>query len=300
MMKHEYLRLAQEAKSKGNLVLGLHYLIKTLSHTQGIERLDLLYEIAMDFHAIDQYEEAIKYFSRIIEIYPKEAGAYYGVAMNWEALKDWKQAKIYYQKALAINPNYDRAAFFLANLYDELGDKASAIAYYEQVLEIVQDYMTYNNLGSIYEEMEQYDQAKEMLEKSIDLRSDYYLSYFNLGVVEKAIGNRKKAEEAYYISLKFNPFYVNTYLNLSALYIEHKEDMSSKKILERGIKFNPTAHNLYYNLACSLIHLGEIERAFFEMEQALTLSPNLLKFFIEDEDFQPFHKDVRYLRLIGR
>ena len=158
--------------------------------------------------------------------------------------------------------------------------------------------MTYNNLGSFYEERGQYGKAKAYLEQSIALRGDYFLSHFNLGVVEKALGNREAAQRAYFKALDLNPGYENVYLNLSALYIEDFFYEKSEKILRLGIKNAPKAYNLYYNLSCSMLHLHREEEAFAMMQKALELSSDLAMFLKTDEDFIPYHEDERYQRLL--
>ncbi len=56
--------------------------------------------------------------------------------------------------------------FYIANIYDEIGEKDKAIYYYKKVIDIVpDDYIAYNNLGSIYEESKDYEKAHEMVKK---------------------------------------------------------------------------------------------------------------------------------------
>ncbi|NLA25250.1 MAG: tetratricopeptide repeat protein, partial [Bacteroidales bacterium] len=72
----------------------------------------------------------------------------------------------FYKKAIKYDKNYDRAYYYLAHAYDKIGDKENALKNFYKCVEIdPMDFITYNDIGSIYEERGNLTEAKKHLEE---------------------------------------------------------------------------------------------------------------------------------------
>lgn len=299
--RHNYILLAEEAYINDNKEKAVEFYNKALQFGGNIvEDIAILYNMAQIYDEMDMPQDAIKIYERIIDINPKEAGAYYGIAIMEERLNNKEKALEYYHKAIEIDPNYDRAYYFAANLYDEMGDRDKALEYYKKVVELApNDYIAYNNIGSLYEERGDLKNALKYLNKSLEIEKNYYKTLFNLGVVYYGLGDRQKALEFYFKSKELNPYHESTCLNISAIFIEEKKYLDAINLLTEGIKYNPTAHDLYYNRACCYSILGEKEKAIKDLNQALILFPSIIKYIKADKDFYNLYDQKEFIDMIN-
>ena len=106
---------------------------------------------------------------------------------------------------------------------------------------------SYNNLGLVYEELEQFDKAKEEFIKAIEIDSKYFEAYSNLGNLYHKLGKYNLAIEKYEKSIEINPNYykalagIGNALILQGNYegaIENYNKLLSKEPNFKDIKVN--------------------------------------------------------------
>ena len=68
----------------------------------------------------DNYEDAIRYYSKAIEVYSEYDQAWYNRGLAYEYLDDYDKAREDYLQCLKINPNYENAINALNNLDSQL------------------------------------------------------------------------------------------------------------------------------------------------------------------------------------
>ena len=98
------------------------------------------------------------------------------------------------------------------------------------------DFISYNDIGSIYEEKNNYEMAEKYFKKSLEINPKYFRALFNMGVVKRDTGDLDKALEYYMEATKYNqnPY---IYLNMSAIFIERQDYKGAIDILNKGIMF---------------------------------------------------------------
>lgn len=62
-------------------------------------------------------EDALKYYTKCIEVNPKYHSAYYNMAIVYKREKKMQDAINWYQKAIEANPRYSYAYNNLGNIY---------------------------------------------------------------------------------------------------------------------------------------------------------------------------------------
>lgn len=76
--------------------------------------------------ARNDYSEAIKNYSKALELNPKNYSAALFVGDSYFAAKDWANAGVWYEKAIAVNPNVETAYRYYADMLTKNGDMEKA------------------------------------------------------------------------------------------------------------------------------------------------------------------------------
>jgi tetratricopeptide (TPR) repeat protein len=198
--------------------------------TDDSERAPIYHHIAWAKDEQGEYEEAITFYDKTIEIYKKTlppnhlnfASTYNNIGMVYDSMGDYPKALSYYEKALEIKkqslpPNHPDLASSYGNIgivYDSMGDYPKALSSHEKALEIRKQAlppnhpslaMSYNNIGVVYDNMGDYPKALSSLEKTLEIQQqslppnhpDLATSYYNIGLLYEKKGDYSKARSFY-------------------------------------------------------------------------------------------------------
>jgi tetratricopeptide (TPR) repeat protein len=108
------------------------------------------------------------------------------------------QAIYHFEKALALNPSYVRAYHNLGVVYHLKGDLKRAIKNYQVVLSLDRGNLSsLNNLGLIYREEQRLYDARDVLEKALELKPAFPQTQYNLALVLEGLGEYEQARIHY-------------------------------------------------------------------------------------------------------
>ncbi|NEQ71858.1 MAG: tetratricopeptide repeat protein [Okeania sp. SIO2C9] len=150
-----------------------------------------IYKQAVAKSRAKDYEAAIQYFSRVIEINPNFAEAYYGRGLAKFDLGKNKEAIADYTQALAINPNYIDA--YLARGIAKLAvkDISATIADANQIIAINNHYApVYKLLGNAYRQQHNQADAIDNFKRGAEL----YLEQKDAVNCRKCLDNIKQMQ----------------------------------------------------------------------------------------------------------
>ena len=284
---NNYIIMANEFLLKSEYIKAQEAYIKSLEFAKTKKELtDSYFEIA-DIYLIEgENEKALATFKKIIEIDDSLPGSYYGIAVYYDLKNDLDMAKKYYELAISKDETYDRAYYYLAHILDRMGKKDDAMECLFRCIELdLYDYVSYNDLGSFYEERSEYDTALKYIDKSLKICPSYFRALYNRGVVLYKMGKPEEALEEYKKALDESTE-DDIYLNMSAIYISKKDYKSAVEILLEGIEENPDSENLYYNLGCSYEKLGKRAEAVVAIKKSIELNEKILDFAKNDIDMK--------------
>jgi tetratricopeptide (TPR) repeat protein len=119
-------------------------------------------------------EKAIEYFTKAIEVNPKDADAYYNRAYAQHLLGGKEKQTISdYSKSLELNPNDNEAHMNRGLIYMKMGNQEKAISDYKESIRIKPDYaIVYANLGNTYKLNLDNEKACENWKKSLELGNE--------------------------------------------------------------------------------------------------------------------------------
>lgn len=250
------------------------------------EKTDAYFEIADIYLIENEYEKALLIFKEIIELDPSLSGGYYGVALYYDINNDLEKAKYYYEMAIKKDETYDRAYYYLAHVLDRMGNSKAAMDYLLKCVELdPYDYVSYSDIGALFEENNENEKALEYIDKSLLICKNYPRALYNRGVV---LGRLKKYDEALeeYKKALDESNAEDIYLNMSAIYLMKEEYKNAVAILLEGTFENPNSENLYYNLGCAYEHLGKRKEAVDAIKKSIELNHDILEFARGDEEIK--------------
>lgn len=126
------------------------------------------------------YERVVPQVEYILEKRPRSSLAYHYLGDAYLYLGEYDDAAEAYRRALDLNP-YDvpaRGNYALA--MDHLKRPEKALEQYEAVLKVAdnpeQKALAYHNMGRMYQEMNEQEQARKYYRKALDLKPDFALA----------------------------------------------------------------------------------------------------------------------------
>ena len=140
--------------------------------TEKIKETDpvVLLNQGMAFYEKGQYDRAITYFNKALEINPRYAPAYTVRCDVYLVKGQLEQALSDCNKAIEINPRDAEAYSFRGHAYAEKGQYDKAIADFTKAIEInPRDAVAYNNRGFAYLFKREYEKAWDDVHKAESL-----------------------------------------------------------------------------------------------------------------------------------
>ena len=155
---------------------------------------------------LERFKEALETYSKAIEINPEFSEGYSNRSSTFLKLQNIEAAKLDIDLAIKFNPKSYKAWFNKGNILRITNDKKEAIECLKKSISIEKNYSeAHANLSSLYEELGDFNIALSYINKAIANDSKQYLSYLNRGVILNRIGHLKEAIENYDIALTYNP-----------------------------------------------------------------------------------------------
>ena len=131
----------------------------------------------------------------------------------------------------------------------------------------------FNNLGTIYLQLKDFDKAKLLFEESIKKFPGSLEPYSNLANVLLKKGNNDAAKKYLEKAIEINPKYLKAYSNLASIYVGEGNLKSAELFLKRSIEINPKDINSLVNLGCVLRDLGNPKQAERYLKNAIAINP---------------------------
>lgn len=173
-----------------------------------------------NIHAdLGNHEQALKDYTRGIELSPEDPELYFYRGITYEDSGDTLRAIADYTAALKLDPEDPVYHYNRGILYENVGNLLQGFNDYNRAIELFPDYAdALNNRGLIYEKQGKYEDAIADFTAAIEHDADNaYIYLNNRGNAQIACDNHQLAREDYRQALEFNPLSPDPYLNLMEL-----------------------------------------------------------------------------------
>ena len=151
----------------------------------------------------------------------------------------------------------------------------------------------YYNLGTLRLGQKDFTQARQYLEKCLQLRPDYPEAWNNLGMLAAQSGNPEEAIRNFRNSLAQRPQYATALLNLGNVYRRQRDFENARKCFDQAIHIRPDDPEVNYSFGMLYAQQGQLEKAAGYLERAIVLRPddaearnNLGVLFVRAESFR--------------
>ncbi|KAK7503825.1 hypothetical protein BaRGS_00004948 [Batillaria attramentaria] len=138
----------------------------------------------------------------------------------------------------------------------------------------------YSNLGNVYKERGQLQEALENYRHAVRLKPDFIDGYINLAAALVAAGDMEQAVQAYVTALQYNPDLYCVRSDLGNLLKALGRLDEAKACYLKAIETCPNFAVAWSNLGCVFNAQGEIWLAIHHFEKAVALDPNFLDAYI--------------------
>lgn len=287
-----------------------------LKNTKDQEKKTLLYSQISKLYISKNIDSAIYYSKKGITL-ANSLNYKLGIAENSDDLggyyiknNDLDSAKIYYHKAKISFYNtdsllkYTENAMRLGNINLAQNNHIEALKLYQECLSISKDneFKTliphlYNNIGLIYKDFEDYDDAQSNFQNAYNLfvenkdEENSVYPLYNISLIQSVIGNDKEALDGYLDLISYHLKTENwvslasIYNSISEIYLKNKDfklarqylDMALNAIEDKKDSFNSGPSSYYqssiYSNAAQLCYIeGDYKKSKDLAQKAINLS----------------------------
>jgi len=145
---------------------------------------------------------------------------------------------------------------------------------FEDDFHYYQNYGVLNDIGLALNETGFYDEAIEILHKSLELKPNYAIALNNLGISYYYREDYAKAKEYYELSHKADPKYDLPLSNLSEIYYIQGDYRRAIDLAIMALKLNQKSYEAFFFMGKALYKLGWYKQAIDNYELGYKLNPS--------------------------
>jgi tetratricopeptide (TPR) repeat protein len=197
-----------------------------------------------------------------------ELGNYYADRGNFEDAIKW------YLKCLEIKPDHAKAANNLANIYASQGRYDDAVKEYQRSIALNPGYFDpYFNLGEMYFTQRRINDAIQAYQAAAKINPDDFDVHHSLGVVYMYQGSVDDALREFLMASRIKSG-AEIHKTIAGLYVQKKFWDEALLEYEKALKIDPADSTSYVNKGMIFYNLGKYLQAIEEWEKASTREPD--------------------------
>ncbi len=223
-----------------------------------------------------EYDLVVKKGKKYLKKYSNSYEIKNIIGMSLVALEQYQEAEKYYKESISINPNISVTHGNLANLFSSLKKNNEALDCYKKAIELdPNNFNAINNLGILYHNLGDNQESIATYKQALLLNhKNKYLAHFNIGNVYRDIGLNLLAIEHYEKAKLINPNHLPLRNNLGlAYYTNYNHEEAIKEYLE-VIKRDPNNPVTLSNIASCYRAIGKFKKAVFYNEKLSKITSN--------------------------
>nr|XP_035116265.1 tetratricopeptide repeat protein 6 isoform X3 [Callithrix jacchus] len=231
-----------------------------ISQTNG----SLYHATAMCHHRINEFEEAVNFFTWALKINPCFLDAYVGRGnsyMEYGLDEATKKAQKDFLKALHINPGYIKARISLGYNLQIQGKFQKAWNHFTIAMDIEpKNYLAYEGRAVVCLQMGNNFAAMQDINAAMKINTTAeFLT--NRGVIHEFMGHKQNAMKDYQEAISLNPKYSLAYFNAGNIYFHHRQFSQASDYFSKALKFDPENEYVLMNRAIANTILKKYEEA---------------------------------------
>ncbi|MDB2341181.1 tetratricopeptide repeat protein [Candidatus Pelagibacter bacterium] len=197
-----------------------------------------------------------------------------------QMIENYQKGKFDISQNLALlilkkNPKHNLSFQILGSIYEQQGKLDNSLKMHKKSLALDNnDHEAHNNIGLVLQKLGKYKEAIFSLKKAITLKPGFIIAIYNLGNTFKEMGNLEEAEINLKKCIELKPNFIEAYINLANIQSENNNFQDAEKSLKKCIELKLNFVPAYYNLGNLLKYLGRLNEALKCYDYILKLKPN--------------------------
>ena len=233
-------------------------------------------------------DDAIIEYEKLSSAFANNAIVFYNLGRVYKVNEEFNLAVQNYKIAMDLNPfeeKYSLAIMAIAQEKAKAGDTEyrrqefdSAIENYKNAIHYSPSYTTaYFKLARTYFKMKDYENARIILGKNLEVDPRQEQSEKMLGDIYRGTGESEEAIKHYNQAISINSNYHQAYYSLGATLLSNRDLENARVALNSAIQLAPDYAKAYGALGTVDQELGEIDSAINNFLQAVTLDAKAFK-----------------------
>lgn len=236
----------------------IHYLKKVVD-----EDSTLLFDIALAYQSLSEYNQAIIHFRKFVEFAPFSIDAWYYLSKSYQLAKEFEKAEDAMLNAIALDPEMLIYQYDLAKIYVEANAFLKALDVYKDLLAKDRDvnHTIFLSIGDICYNIEEYENAKKNYEIALRLNPESADAYHSLGQVEIVLENYDIARSFIQKSIAIDSKRADFFASLGSVFLFLGDEINSEKAFLESILLDPHYETGWHLLIDHYYYANQIEKA---------------------------------------
>ncbi len=235
------------------------------------------FDRAMLYFVLGEYEPALEDISISLSLSPNDPliHAHKGIILH--AFGRSEEAMNEYDRALEIDPASKYVKENRTLLLSQISNRDELFALSKLIKVNPNDFALYYKRGCIYDDLFDYERAKEDLTTCINLRPTYSPAYNARGVVYSKMKKYREALKDFDTAIILDNHYEDAYTNKIHLYKSLYDDKKRLEAINKLIEKNPTTATGYYEKGLYYKELKDITEAILWFQKAIDVEIDFSK-----------------------
>ncbi|MDP8227687.1 MAG: tetratricopeptide repeat protein [Candidatus Celaenobacter polaris] len=210
------------------------------------------------------YRTAVSAYSQALEIQPTMDGAHLNLAITYSQMKLYDKAIYIFKKLLKQNSEYINVIYYnLGEIYENTGQIDEAIEYYTKSAETAPfTFNSYSKIGKLHIKRKKWDLAIKAFQKTLDNRLNLKICY--KGMLKKGLYTYSNYPE---ITEIINGLLLEAD---SEELQKHYDSTIFQKILDKDIELA----KIYHDIGCAYFMEDDLQNAISHFRMSLKIWPN--------------------------
>ncbi|MDP4710221.1 MAG: tetratricopeptide repeat protein [Saprospiraceae bacterium] len=237
------------------------------NHQEALERLALCVELTRN------YEASVTIHEKILEQEPYCYFAWYNLGQAHAYLGNYQEAIEAYEYAIVSNESFEPAYRDCAELCFELNAMHKSLRWYQEILERFEpDAELFLKIGQIYQQLENYNQARTYLTRAMHLDHMNDEVHFHIGVCFAREKKWASAIRSYEKAIQIEDLREEYFAALGEALFEKGDIEEGIEMFDKATSLAPEEPAYWILFATNLLAVGQPEAAVEVMEDAIYCS----------------------------
>lgn len=231
-------------------------------------------DVAKDKDDEASFDKVVAIYRKVLADDPNVIDAWFNLGNVYYRAGQYPEAIKYFSKALELKPDYDLPVINMANAYRRMGRDDAALAGYEHYLTIdpKNAHVRYQ-IGEIQLDRGDLASAEQSFRQALEINPREASARNALGVVAFSRGDRATAEREVRAALEIKKDVRLAHYNLALFAEERNDPATAEAEYRKELELHPNAYKAAFNLGRLYERLGNTNGQIAALKQAVEQNP---------------------------